>query len=85
MSDYDDFLDEDIEYRIFEESIKESGGNKWSKYADQTTSSIKCVCLPQNRPVCDLFRKIEKYPTRTILAFPAIFGHVSKTAVPIKE
>lgn len=59
MSDHDDFLDEDIEYRIFEESIKESGGNKWSKYADQTTSSIKCVCLPQKRPVCDLFRKIE--------------------------
>lgn len=34
MSDHDDFLDEDIEYRIFEESIKESGGNKWSKYVD---------------------------------------------------
>lgn len=66
MSDHDDFLDEDIEYRIFEESIKESGGNKWSKYADQTTSSIKCVCLPQKRPVCNLLHKIEQVPDKDL-------------------
>ena len=28
MSDHDDFLDEYIEYRIFEESMKESGGKR---------------------------------------------------------
>ena len=50
MSDHDDFLDEDIEYRIFEESIKESGGNKWSKYADQTTSSMKMRLFAPKSP-----------------------------------
>ena len=33
MSDHDDFLDEYIEYRIFEESMKESCGNKPSKHS----------------------------------------------------
>ena len=31
MSDHDDFLDEYIEYRIFEESMKESGGKRPQK------------------------------------------------------
>lgn len=33
MSDHDGFLDEYIEYRIFEESMKESGNSKPSKYS----------------------------------------------------
>ena len=71
MSDHDDFLDEYIEYRIFEESMKESGGKRvFSVRAEVISKGQHRPFLTRVRTALRHILRVQRVPSQASLLTP---------------